>query len=399
MRTAVLASEANHPLGSTMRQLLADALDPQGPTVASFEQAENMLLRVRPQALAVLLSPHLDRALTAVGKARQQAGVPILAVGPITDAKIILRALHEGASHYLDEDDLPKQFETALPRLRAGAVAAKLQAGNEARTPGHTIGVLASSGGCGASTIAVNLAVVLALECGRCGLVDLKPGVGDLAALLDLKPAHTLADLCLHPDRIDEAMLEKAIAAHSSGVRLLAPPQRFEDIRMVTPAGIQKVLGLARDSFPFVVIDQEDSYHEEQVMALRQADTILLVARLDFTSLRNTRRILDHLGQMNISRDRIRLVVNRHGQAKELPKEEVEATLQVKLTHFIPEDPGSVNAANNTGVPVVQKAPSSKAAQALVRLGKSLVPAAAPAMPVLPAPSKSKVLRWLAPFL
>ena len=227
--------------------------------------------------------------------------------------------------------------------------------------------------------------------------MDLKPGVGDLAALLDLKPAHTLADLCLNPALVDEAMLDKAGVAHSSGVRLLAAPMHFEDIRLMTPRGVQRVLGLARASFPFVVIDQEDCFHEEQVTALRQADTVLLVARLDYTSLRSARRILDHLGQMSIPRERVRVVVNRHGQAKELPKQEVEESLRIKLTHFIPEDPGPVNGANNTGVPVVLKAPSSKAARSIVRLGKSLL-TANPPLPKLASPSKSAVLRWLAPF-
>ena len=173
---------------------------------------------------------------------------------------------------------------------------------------------------------------------------------------------------------------------------------QYEDIRLLTPPGIHKILALVRAGFPFVVIDQEDCFHEEQIMALRQADTILLVVRLDFTSLRSTRRILDYLGQMSISKDRVQLVVNRHGQAKELPVEEAEQALQVKLIHLIPDDPSSVNAANNTGVPVVLKAPTSKAAQAIVRLGKSLLPASAAQTPRPISSPKSGVMRWLSPF-
>ena len=194
-------------------------------------------------------------------------------------------------------------------------------------------------------------------------------------------------------------MLEKALAGHTSGVRLLAPPQQFEDIRLLTPEGIHKVLQLARASYPFVVIDQEDCFHEEQVMALRQADVILLAARLDFTSLRNTRRVLDYLGQMSIPREQVQLVINRHGQPKELPAEEVEKALELKLAHFIPDDPGAVNAATNSGVPVVLKTPSSRAAQAIIRLGKSLIPSGAPAAgPRAGPPSKSTITRWLAAF-
>ena len=388
MRTAVLACNVAHPLTLTLRQLVEGALDPQGPLLVALEQAESALFRFRPKALVVVLSPDPGRALRALAKARALTEGPVLAVGPTTDPKLILQALQDGADHYLDEAELERQFAALLPRLlnRKELTVAAV---------GQTVSVLGAGGGCGASTLAVNLAVVLAAERRRCALVDLKPGVGDLAALLDLKPTHTLADLCLNPALVDEAMLEKAGVAHTSGVRLLAAPVQFEDIRLLTPHGVQKVLGLARAQFPFVVIDQEDCFHEEQVIALRQADMVLLTARLDFTSLRSARRILDHLNQMGVARDRVRLVINRSGQAKELPKEEAEQALGVELAHLIPEDAAAVNGANNTGLPVVLKAPSSKAALAITRLGKSLL--AAPAAPKrTPAGSKSGVMRWLA---
>lgn len=390
MRTAVLTANISHPLSIKLRQLLAAGLDSQGPTLAQFEQAESLLSRFRPQALVVVLTPNPDRALQTLTKVRGQVSGPILAVGPTSDPKLILQALHEGVTHYLDEDDLAKQFEAVVPRLQGHETRA-------IKVSGQAISVLSASGGSGASTLAVNLAAVLAMENNRCALVDLKPGVGDLAALLDLKPTHTLADLCSNPSRVDQAMLETAMAVHSSGVSLLAPPLQYDDIRLITPQGVHKVLSLAREAFPFVVVDQEDCFHEEQVMALRQADVILLVARLDFCSLRNTRRILDYLGQTGITKERVQLVINRHGQAKELPAEEVQEALEIKRTHLIPDDPGAVNGANNTGVPVVVKAPSSKAALAIVRLAKTLAPSTAPASAAI-SPSKSTIMRWLAPF-
>ncbi len=347
MRTVVLASNVSHPLSVDLQRLVEAELDSQGPNVAALEQAEGLVFRFRPQALVLILSPNPERALQVLAKVHAQVAGPILVVGPTTDPKLILRALQDGADHYLDEDDLPAQFAAVVPRLRGKAPTP--------HTAGRTISVLAASGGSGASTLAVNLAVVLAQQSERCGLVDLKPGTGDLAALLNLKPTHTLADLCFNPAVMDRAMLEKACSAHDSGVRLLAPPHQFEDIRLMTAPGVQKALGLARDAFPFVVVDQEDCFHEEQVIALRQADMILLVARLDFTSLRHTRRILDHLDQMSIPKQRVQIVVNGYGQAKELPKGEVEESLNLKIAHFIPEDPALVNAANNTGVPLVQR--------------------------------------------
>ena len=65
---------------------------------------------------------------------------------------------------------------------------------------GRMIAVLAPSGGSGSSTLAVNVATVLAKEHKSAALIDLKLQAGDLAALLDLKPTYTLADLCQNVD-------------------------------------------------------------------------------------------------------------------------------------------------------------------------------------------------------
>src|SRR5258706_561520 len=79
------------------------------------------------------------------------------------------------------------------------------------------------SRGSGSSTLAVNLATALAKDHKSCLLLDLNLGAGDLAALLDLKPTHTLADLCRNSTRMDQAIFERSLVRHSSGILLLSP--------------------------------------------------------------------------------------------------------------------------------------------------------------------------------
>jgi len=345
--------------------MLQSRLNCPSPSLIPFEQAEEVLARGRVDMLVVVLSPTPDRALNLLRKTRARVAGPVLAVGLASDSKLILRTLHEGADHYLDETDLEGQLDAVLLRLQIKEEGI--------RTPaGRLIALLGSSGGSGTSTLATNLAAVLARDAGRCALIDLKPGVGDLAALLDLKPTHTLADLCLNAGRMDRAMFESALVAHANGVHLLAPPQMYEDIRLVTAGGVQKTLNLVREAFRFTVVDLEDCYHEEQVVVLRQADFILLVFRLDFTSLRSTRRILDYLEQAGMSGDRVRLVINRYGQAKELPLSEAENALGRKIAHLIPDDPKTINAANNAGEPAVSRTPSAKVSHSIVQLANTL---------------------------
>ncbi len=320
MHAAVLIHNTSHPLGAQLRETLRTRLDCPAPSLLPFDHAEEVL-RARPGG-------HAGRRPVAVPRPRLEsvAENPNAYQRPCPRRRSQFRlqtdsaTLHEGADHYLDEDDLETQLDAVLLRLQIKEEATRPPAG-------QLIALLGASGGTGASTLAVNVAAVLARDAGRCALIDLKPGVGDLAALLDLKPTHNLADLCLNAGRMDRAMFESALVVHASGVHLLAPPQMYEDIRLVTAAGVQKTLNLAREAFRFSVVDLEDCYHEEQVAVLRQADFILLVFRLDFTSLRSTRRILDYLEQAGLPGDRVRLVINRYGQAKELPLSEAENAL------------------------------------------------------------------------
>jgi pilus assembly protein CpaE len=140
----------------------------------------------------------------------------------------------------------------------------------------------------------------------------------------------------------------------------------------VTSQGVRAALQMGRAIYPYVVVDLDRTYAEEQIEALLQSDVILLVLRLDFTSLRNTRQTLEHLERLGVDRQKVRLVVNRYGQPKEMRMAQAEEALGLKVFSYIPDEPMTINKANNNGVPVVLDAPKSKVASSLLNLASSL---------------------------
>jgi pilus assembly protein CpaE len=332
--------------------------------VFTLDTAVEMLAETTVELAVVVLSADAEYSLAVLSQVRARTQRRLLAVGPADEPKLILRALREGADHYLDESELEVELEGALLRLRVE--------GDAQSEPGRLITVLAPSGGSGSSTVAANVATVLAREHKTCALFDLKLETGDLAALLDLRPTHTLADLCQNVDRLDRVMFERSLARHASGVHLLAPPRTFDDITHVTPDAVRQALTLARGLFPYVVVDLDHSFREEQVQVLRQTDVLLLVLRLDFTCLRNARRALDYLAKLGISPERVRLVVNRYGQPKEVPAAKAEEALGVKIFHYIPDEPKTINLANNNGVPAVLEYPRAKVSRSVSQLAHNI---------------------------
>jgi pilus assembly protein CpaE len=361
---AFLVSD-HESLGAKVRQVLVrHGQDCPAAHVLSLDLAATHLTLARPDLVVVVLSPHPERALGVVADVRAIVPARILVVGPAEDPRLIRRAYQMGATDYLDEDDLDTELAAALGRTRPGEAAPA--------ESGRTLAVLGPSGGCGASTLAANLATVLAKEYKKSLLIDLKLEAGDLAALLDVRPTYTLRDLCENVARLDRVIFERCLVQHDSGVHLLAPPRNIADTRAITSEGIRQALALGRNLFPYVIVDLDHSFRDEQVQTLRQVDTVLLVLRLDFTALRNTQRTLDYLGQLGISGERVRLVVNRYGQPKEVPAAKAEEALGVKIYHYVPDDPKTINRANNNGVPVVLEAPSAKVSKSVTQLAISI---------------------------
>jgi pilus assembly protein CpaE len=361
---AFIASD-HEPTSVTIRRvLLRQGQECPAGNVMSLDRAANDLTASKTDLVVLVLSPNPDHGLSVLSGLRLRCQARLLAVGPAADPRLVLKALRAGVSDFVDEAALEAELQAALGNLQ-GCLPTQTE-------PGRIIAVLAPSGGSGSSTVAVNVAACLAREHKSSLLIDLKLHTGDLADLLDLKPAYTLAELCQNADQMDRVMFERSLVRHASGTHLLAPPRTFADVAHVTAAGVRQAVNLGRGLFPYVVVDVDHTFGEEQVEVLRQADEVLLVLRLDFTALRHAQRALDHLETLGVAGDRVQVVVNRHGQPKEVPAAKAEQALGRKIFHFVPDDARTVNGANNNGAPVILESPSAKVSRSLAKLAASV---------------------------
>lgn len=361
----VIVASDNEAVSGSIRQLLqVRGYECSAASVVPLHQAVDRTVRQKPEVLVLVVPDNPTNAFGVLREVRSMTQARVLVVGPASDAQLILQVMREGAHQYLDRNQLVLELTSALQRLAAdGAPRARR---------GHMISVLGPSGGCGSSTLAVNVATVLAKVHGQCGLFDLKLESGDLATLLDLDPAHSLADFCSNVSRMDMRMFDQCLANHPSGVRLLAAPDSIDDATQVTPQSVRKALSMARDVFSYVVVDMDHTYGDVQAQSLFQSNVILLVMRLEFAALRHVRRTLSYLKKLGITTDRVCLVVNRFRKSKELRISQVEDALGIRVKHTIPDDPRTVARANNKGVPFVLDRPSAAVSRSLVDVSSSV---------------------------
>ena len=355
--------------GRRVAEVLA-ACGPESPSaqIVPLELAADRASRLVPELLVIVLPEEPEAGLGPLRETCNTVrGTHVLVVGPATDAKFVLSTLHQGADEYLDQGNLETDLTGALVRLKLRQAVPE-----NPSEAGKVIACLGPSGGSGTSTIAANLGIVLAGKGKECGLVDLRLAAGDLASVLGLKPRYTLADVCDRLDRMDQSMFEQFFVRHASGVHLLAAPHEFGQIPKVSSQAVRRTLALARVRFPYVVVDLDNAFSGEQVEALWQSDVILLVLRLDYTSVRNVRLAMDHMAELGIGLERVRLVANFYGESRQLGARQAEEALGMRIAHYVPSDPARVNSAVNRGVPVVTQKPSAKISRSLRDLAASL---------------------------
>ncbi|MEU0314803.1 septum site-determining protein Ssd [Nocardioides sp. NPDC006273] len=174
---------------------------------------------------------------------------------------------------------------------------------------GMVVGVLAGSGGAGATTYAAALAS-LGAERGPTLLVDadrLGPGAGRVLGLDEI-PGVTWGDLGQTAGRLGARALREAVP-HIGSLGLLGWPGG--DAVPPRPEVAREVLAAARRGHDLVVVDLPRESDEGIEALLTGCDVVLVVVRADVTGTASAARLISRLPE----RDRVRIVVR--GRAAE----------------------------------------------------------------------------------
>lgn len=318
----------------------------------------------RPEVAIVDLTTGVDEALNSISEAQEAYPARTIAIGPSSDAKLILRTLNHGVDRYVDTANLNEELPASLRRVDAQP--------RVERKHGKVIGVVGCSGGCGATTLVVNVGASLAKKGGATHLIDLDLEKGDLAAMLGVQGTHSIAEFCQSLSRMDEALLDKCLTSCSQDLVLMSSPADYRKIESVTPRGVRKAINMVRSRGPYVLIDIANSFRSEQAQALFAADEILVVLRAEYTSVRQASRVLAYLADLGIADDRVKLVVNRFVSRAGLRISDIENSLQRTIHMQIPENSKHMSAAVNRGTPLVIDRPRSPVSSSLFELASSV---------------------------
>jgi pilus assembly protein CpaE len=330
-----------------------------------YEFFLDVIQQSSPDVVMISLDSDQTKALQLITQLAANApDLPILAISAKGDGQAILQALRSGAREFLTAPVVLEELLKALQRLQRSRNSSDSNQGTSAgpiKGEATVIAVLGSRGGVGCTSLAVNLAASLAQDPAHSvAIIDLDMALGDADVALDLMADYTLADVAMNIDRLDMAFLRRSLSKHACGLSLLPHPVQMEDVGLIREEHLQRVISLLRASYTHLVLDLSKSFSPTDVTALRMADTILLVAQLELSSLRNVVRMLLTLGNDDQLASKVHVVLNRVGSDSDISLKKAEETIGKPIYWQVPNDPKVMMESRNQGSPLVTYAPRSR---------------------------------------
>jgi len=355
---------------TTNRQELASFLGQFGinpvAQLASVDGLPGLLARGDAPQLAIInLDPDAHENLKKVGKLpREYPNISFFVMSNVLDATLLMDAMHMGVKEFIPLPISEDKFAAAIERM-----ASSQGMGKRAKT----IQVIPTIGGCGSTTVACNLAALLAAK-QKTALLDLDMIGGGVASYFDVRPRYTLSDVMDSAEKVDKQLLDNALIVHQkSQLAILARPDMPEDTQRVNPAGFQRLNNVLSRMFDFVVMDSVMSIDPLYAEAIKAADVNLIVMQLNVPSAKNAERFVGALRRMGIDASKIKIVVNRYvKKGSDIEPDEVERALGLKIAWMVPNDFKNAIASINYGEPVVLRAPRSEISTSMQGLASQL---------------------------
>ncbi len=336
-----------------------------------YEFFSDVVAQTHPEIGMVAIDSDPQKGLELVRKlSTTSPDCAVLVISSSNDGSLILQALRSGAKEFLTQ---PVRIEDLLGAL--SRISERRFGHGENKPRGcQVIAVAGAIGGVGTTSLAVNLGCSLAKnEKNSVALVDLDLCLGDADVFLDTIPDYTLVDVAQNVTRLDFTLLKRSLTKHASGLYLLPRPVQLEDIGLIAPDDLQRVIGLMKATFTHLVIDLSKGYTAIDMVALEMANHILLTTQLDLPCLRNVVRLMMSFGSMEGIAEKVKIIINRVGlDSGQITQKKAEETIGKDIFWQLPNDFRTMIDARNNGVPLVDQAPKAAITHAIVDLARTL---------------------------
>ena len=394
--STILLIEADPASG----ELISGVLSKVGYTVTTIADADEAFPRVIEHQLAIV--DVVSGSKSAFDICREIRGtpalarIPVLCVGQTDDVEDRIRFLEAGADDVMakpfDARELEARVEALLLRFqRSKDISVVSPDGITMTKQQRTVAVHSPRGGVGTTTIATNLAMVMARQKpDRVVIVDLHLQFGQVATHLNLDVKQSIADVARDEAAMREPELLRTYATrHDSGLHVLAAPISPELAELVTSQHVDRILTTLLETYDFVVIDAGSWLDERTMTVFEHAESVIFPVCPEIGALKALHGLLDYLNEAGTVAAKSTFVLNNQFAREILRLRDVESALGTQVATELPYDPFLYLKAVNEGVPIVLGAPRSIPAERFEKLAAAAFGNERLAVSEAPAPKRT----------
>jgi pilus assembly protein CpaE len=287
-------------------------------------------------------------------------GSAVLALGTVNDVNYFRRIMRSGTRDYLIKPVDAEMLTDVFVRLETPS--------DGVQHKGRVVGVLGARGGVGATTLATNIAWIMAERLSRrTALIDMDLYAGNVALSLDMEPTRGLREAFDDPERVDEVFLQNAMAKFGRGLHVLATEESFEDAVRMSDEKVLMIADTMRSNFDMSVMDLPRHFVMREPALFSRFDDIVIVVELTLHALRDASR-LTRLMQTRNRDAKIHIVANRTPPKPDVSAKEFEAAIEGRVKLQIPMDSKVMTRANLKGQVLAAADPKHKTIADLHRL-------------------------------
>jgi pilus assembly protein CpaE len=291
----------------------------------------------------------------------------VIAIGAVNDINLYREMTEAGISDYLVKPVSDRALDSAITRAeeRRQQAMAATQSANQAAAPVNdkrsVVSVLGTRGGVGATTVATNLAWVMAFDKKRDTiLMDLDLQDGSIALALDVEPSHGLREVLDNPSRIDSLFITSVGVKCGEHLTVMAAEEGVDEEVHYNTSAVSLLIEELRKQTPAIVVDVPRKAASARAAVLAASTDIVVVTDMTLAGLRDAIRFNAMIHQV-ASSARVFFVANRDGgKEATVSKTEFEKALGKPINVMIADDPKANQAAANAGKPIVAAASGSK---------------------------------------
>lgn len=270
-------------------------------------------------------------------------GTQVVVIGASNDIRLYRQLMEKGVSDYLVPPFHPMSIIRSISDLYLT---------DDKPFTGRCTAVYGAKGGVGASTIAHNLAWILAEKIGQeTALIDFDETWGTTGIDFAYDTAQGLEEALSQSDRLDEALLDKIMVRHTKKLSILPSSASLGNgSAFDAPETFEKVIDGIRSISPFNVFDMPHVWSDWSSTALTGADEIVIVATPELACLRNTKNLIDYLKAKRPNDADPLVIVNKVGRSKlEIPLKDFATAIGIEPALSLSFDPDTFTEASNDG--------------------------------------------------